>query len=320
MLPPQDQPDVKHRVHIRNCTVSSVLSPSESAEPVFDTSCVLPDLVEEMWDWDVASPHQARALSFRCTPSRGLNLLVHYRTPMHTTWQFGSLSRQGQHHNFATTLQNGVVISVPQGPLGMIVVRLRPEAATRLVGDRLRHFLNAGIGLDDLFGATRVSLLGERLAEATTSAERFSHMRAFLLSNRRSRHAESVVSRAAALLRLDPRLRVRQLAARLAVSERHLSRDFSAMFGMGPKQFARLARIERVFAARAQGATWADIAYATGFTDQAHMINDFTAIVGVSPTELVRPTSTHSGFSGRAGARIAPGATAFGMRRRHFIA
>jgi AraC-like DNA-binding protein len=86
------------------------------------------------------------------------------------------------------------------------------------------------------------------------------------------------------------------------------------MFGMGPKQFARLARIERVLAARAQGATWADIAYATGFTDQAHMINDFTAIVGVSPTELVRPPSTHIGLSGRAGARIPPGATAFGTR------
>jgi len=304
MLLPQDQPDVKHRVHIRNCTVSSVLPPSESAEPVFDTSCVLPDLVEEMWDWDVASPHQAQSLRFRCTPSRGLNLVVHYRTPMRSTWQFGTrLSRQSQRHNFATMLQNGVVISVPSGPLGMIVVRLRPEAATRLVGDRLRYFLNAGIGLDDLFGATRVSLLGEKLAEATTSAERFSHMRAFLLSNRRSRHAESVVSRAAALLRRDPCLRVGQLAARLAVSERHLCRDFNAMFGMGPKQFARIRRIERVLAARAQGATWADIAYATGFTDQAHMINDFTAIVGVSPAELGHPPSPRIGLSGCIDAR-----------------
>ena len=110
MLPPQDQPDVKHRVHIRNCTVSSVLSPSESAEPVFDTSCVLPDLVEEMWDWDVASPHQARALTFRCTPSRGLNLLVHYRTPMRSTWQFGSRRyRQTEYRHFVPTLPTGVV-------------------------------------------------------------------------------------------------------------------------------------------------------------------------------------------------------------------
>jgi AraC-like DNA-binding protein len=148
------------------------------------------------------------------------------------------------------------------------------------------HFLGATIGLEDLFGAGRISLLEEKLSEATTSAERFSHMRTFLLSNLRPWRAESVACRAAALLRREPCLRVRQLAARLEVSERHLCRDFSAMFGMGPKQFARIARINRVLSARARGATWADIAYATGFTDQAHMINDFTAIMGVSPGEL----------------------------------
>jgi AraC-like DNA-binding protein len=183
-------------------------------------------------------------------------------------------------------LHTGVATVLPRGPLGMIGVRLKPEAATRLVRERLRHFLGVPIGLDDLFGARRVSLLEEQLSEATTSAERFSHMRAFLLSNLRPYRAESVASRAAALLRRNPCLRVRKLAARLDVSERHLCRDFSAMFGMGPKQFARIARIDRVLSARARGATWADIAYATGFTDQAHMINDFTAILGVAPAEL----------------------------------
>jgi AraC-like DNA-binding protein len=272
------------------------LLPSEYAEAVFDTSSGLSDVVEATWDWDVASPHRARALSFKCTPTYGLLLVIHYRTPMRSTWQFGSrLYRQsGERRHFAAMLQAGVVTSLPRGPLGMIVVRLKPEAAARLVGEHLRYFLDAGIGLDELFGASRVSLLEEKLSEASTSAERFSQMRTFLLSNLRSRQAESVVSRAAALLRRDPCLRVRQLAARLDVSERHLCRDFSAMFGMGPKQFARVARFENVLSARAQGATWADIAYTTGFTDQAHMINDFTAIVGVSPAELVRPPSCAS--------------------------
>jgi AraC-like DNA-binding protein len=208
---------------------------------------------------------------------------------MRSTWRFGSrVYRQSEHRHFAATLQTGIVTSLPRGPLGMIVVRLRPEAATRLVSERPRYFLGTAVALDEIFGASRVSLLEEKLSEATASAERFVHMREFLLSNLRPHRAESVVSRAAAMLREDPCLRVRALAARLAVSERHLCRDFTAMFGMGPKQFARIARIERTLSARAAGATWTDIAYATGFTDQAHMINDFTAIVGVSPAELVR--------------------------------
>ena len=83
-------------------------------------------------------------------------------------------------------------------------------------------------------------------------------------------------------------MRVRHLAAQLDVSERHLSRSFQAMFGMSPKRFARIGRIESAWSARSQGASWADVAYATGFTDQAHMINDFTEIVGVPPAQLAR--------------------------------
>jgi len=288
MQPQRDQPAVKHHFHVRQRGVSDELCPNDLTGPVFDTSPLLPDVVEAMADWDVASPDQARALSIKCTPGYGLYLVVHYRTPARSTWQFGSLYREAEHRHFASMLQTGVATVLPRGPLGMIAVRLKPEVATRLVDARPRYFLDNVIGLEDVFGASRVSLLEERLAEATTSTERFSHMRTCLLSKLRPRQTESIVSRAAALLRRDPGLRVRQLAARLDVSERHLCRDFSAMFGMGPKQFARIARIARVLPARAQGASWTDIAYATGFTDQAHMINDFTAILGVSPTELGR--------------------------------
>jgi len=285
MQPQQDLPAIKHRLHVRQRCVSSALSPTE----VSDTSSVLSDVVDAMTDWDVACPHQARALSFKSTPGYGLHLFVNYRTPLRWTWQFGSrVYRRSEHRHFAAILQTGVITSLPRGPLGIIGVRLKPESTTRLVRERQRYFLGTAIGLDDLFGASGVSLLEEKLSEAGTSAERFSHMRTFLLSNLRPRRAESVASRAAALLRRDPCLRVRQLAARLDVSERHLCGDFSATFGMGPKQFARVARIDRVLSARTQGATWADIAYATGFTDQAHLIHDFTAIVGVSPAELGR--------------------------------
>jgi len=61
------------------------------------------------------------------------------------------------------------------------------------------------------------------------------------------------------------------------------------MFGMSPKRFARVARIESAWSARSQGASWVEAAYATGFTDQAHMINDFVEIIGVPPAQLVSP-------------------------------
>jgi transcriptional regulator GlxA family with amidase domain len=92
-------------------------------------------------------------------------------------------------------------------------------------------------------------------------------------------------------LRRNPSLRVQRLAAQLDVSERHLSRRFRAMFGAGPKLFARVARIEKVLAMRQHGSAWADIAYACGFADQAHMINDFDAIVGEPPQHFFSTTA-----------------------------
>jgi len=155
----------------------------------------------------------------------------------------------------------------------------------------MRDFLDTRIGLDDLFGTSRVSLLVEMLAEARKSAERFACVERFLAAHLREHCAKPVACRAAALLRRHPHLRVRHLAAQLDVSQRHLLRSFEAMFGMSPKQFARIARIERVWSARCQGSSWADIAHTTRFTNQAHMINNFTKILGVPPTQLVRPTT-----------------------------
>jgi len=257
---------------------------------VLRTSSALAKYVDAMGNWDIVRPDLAQALTIKVIPCTGPFLLIHYRTPSTFTRQFGSRGcTEPEHHHFASMFHTGVVVSRPRGPLGVISVRLRPEAAASLLGERMQYFLDARIGLDDLFGSGAVSLLVEMLAQARTSAERFASVEGFLAANLRERPVNSVACQAALLLRQRPHLRVRHLAARLDVSERHLSRSFQAMFGMSPKRFARIARIESAWSARSRGASWADVAYATGFTDQAHMINDFTEILGVPPAQLVRP-------------------------------
>jgi AraC-like DNA-binding protein len=264
--------------------------PFEYAGPVLGASSALADLVALMADWDIACPEQARMLTLKFIPSTTLLLEIHYRIPIAATWQFRSrrFSEPDYRRHFVSRRMAGVLVARPRGSLGTICVHLKPEAAASLLGERLECFLDATIGLDDLFGAGQVSLFEEMLSEARTSAERFACVERFLAANLSPRRVEPIACRAAALLRRNPHLRVRNLAAQLDISERHLSRNFQAMFGTSPKQFARTARIESVWSARAQGATWADIAHAAGFTDQAHMVNEFTDIVGVSPAQLVR--------------------------------
>jgi AraC-like DNA-binding protein len=261
---------------------------SQYADLVLGASSALADYVEGMADLDIACPDQAEALMVKVVPSTAPHLVIQYRTTFTLTRQFGSRDfRKSDRRHFVTKFQTGVAMVQPRGPLGAIFVKLKPEAATSLLGERMQYFLDAEVGLDALFGASQVSLLEERLAEAKTSAERFACVERFLAANLRAHRVKPLACQAAALLRQNPHLRIRHLADQLGVSERHLSRSFQAMFGMGPKHFARIARIENVCFARGQGASWADVAYGSGFSDQAHMINDFTEIVGVPPAQLI---------------------------------
>ncbi len=282
----------QNHVNLNRHGVRTFTHPTPYAGPSLGKSSLLDDLIDEMADWDIACPDQARALSLKIIPGTSPVLVINYRTPPALTRSFGPRAfRHPDRRNCATRLHRGLVIVQPDGALGVIVVRLRAETAASLLGERMLDVLDAQIGLDELFPASRLSGLEEVLAHASTSAERFAIVEKFFQVNLRTRPAEPAISRAAALLRRNPQLRVRQLAARFDISERQLLRGFNAMFGMGTKQFARVARLEGVMAARACGATWADAAYQLGYSDQAHMINEFTEIVGVSPAELLRPGS-----------------------------
>jgi AraC-like DNA-binding protein len=248
---------------------------------------LLAHIVEEITDWDFPDGDVARILATRALPSTTPYIIVQYRVPMRTDRYFGSTGYPHQrYYHVATAVRTGVIKLGAIGPVGALHIRLKPEASAGLIGEQMQDLFDAKIDLRNVFKAGDVSLLEEMLMEASDSGARFACIESFLLQNLRECRQDPVVCRAAKCLRRDPSLRMRRLAAQLDVSERHLLRGFRAMFGTGPKQFARLARIERIQTMRQGGSAWADIAYACGFADQAHMINDFEAIVGESPQQI----------------------------------
>jgi AraC-like DNA-binding protein len=253
---------------------------------------LLAEIVEDIADWDVPDGDVARAFTPKALPSTTPYLIAQYRVPIRSDRHFGSSGyRHRQYGHVVTAIGTGVVTLRPSGPLGFLIVRLKPEGAAYLIGERMQEFVNEKIDLGNLFNAGEVSLLEEMLMEASDSATRFARIESVLLRNLRQRQPDPVVCRAAQCLRRNPSLRVGRLAAKLDVCERHLSRGFRTMFGASPKQFARVARVEKILAMRRGGSAWADIAYACGFADQAHMINDFDAIVGEPPEQFFRRTA-----------------------------
>jgi len=250
-------------------------------------SAAVADLVEAIWDWDIPDGDAATAFTIKVPPSTAPYFVVQYRTLTHCRWQLGDDSYDHKNYGHVLTqTQSGSFAISPRGPLGVITVRLKPEAASRLARASMHELMNVKIGLRNIFRDRDIALLEERVMESGSSSERIARVESFLLENFREDREESVFSRASSWLRRNPGLRMGKLASVLDISERHLSRGFRATFGISPKQYARLARIEKVIAARKSGLGWADVAYACGFTDQAHLIHDFGTIVGGTPAEF----------------------------------
>ena len=139
-------------VHVGPCGV--VTHPLDHPGLVLTTSSALPDLVEAMAHWDIAQPDQAQTVTLRITPGGAPRVLIHYRAPLATTWEFGDRGGgEADCRDFATVSWSGVVVMRPGGPLELLGVRLKPETAAHLLGEAMQCFLDARIGLDDLFGA-----------------------------------------------------------------------------------------------------------------------------------------------------------------------
>ena len=82
---------------------------------------------------------------------------------------------------------------------------------------------------------------------------------------------------------------VREVADDIGLGDRQLRRRSLAAFGYGPKTLQRVLRFQRALAMARAGRPLADVAYATGYADQAHMANEVRALAGTPIRALLQP-------------------------------
>ncbi|HEX9761241.1 MAG TPA: helix-turn-helix domain-containing protein [Candidatus Acidoferrales bacterium] len=100
---------------------------------------------------------------------------------------------------------------------------------------------------------------------------------------------------------------VESLSESSGLSRQHLTRKFRRQFGIGPKQYCRVARFEalmtHVYSHMLPGSgwanpavpkfglqdSWAGVAAEFGYYDQAHLISEFKEFTGLTPTQFFAP-------------------------------
>ena len=210
------------------------------------------------------------------------------RPEMHLVVRFGPSTRSGLdvhalgvrqrvHRKLIRSGQRTVMARLPLG---------RHEA---VLGVPASAIAGGIVALEDLWGDAATRRLFDRLGDARNTVDAAAILESAIAERlaAEGRHARAELALAAADRLLSAN--VHAVAVDLGVSERHLRRVFRERVGMSPKTFAKLARFHRALrAARGDArASWASIAAATGYYDQAHLIAEFRAIAGVTPQGLL---------------------------------
>ena len=175
------------------------------------------------------------------------------------------------------------------GFVGAVSLQFKPGWSTPLLGVSASALADAFVPLEDVWGP-RARELCDELRVATSVADVVDRLaRAFASRIERPVEPSSAwLARHAVRLLEGNDVRVEAVAERLGVTARHLRRAFAENIGIGPKDFARSVRLQRVLRMASASPDWARIAADSGYYDQAHLIADFRDLVGLTPGAFLR--------------------------------
>lgn len=168
----------------------------------------------------------------------------------------------------------------------LIAWRVKPELSAALFGVApADHSGHARISAQKELQAACAATLS--LGASASAADILGALHRDLLVFARDKKANAgpELMAAAWLRESDGQMRLRDIAARLEVSERNLRRRFTDHVGCSPKTYARHLQIAAaaIEAEKTADPDWAKIAAGAGFHDQPHMINAFQSEMGMTP-------------------------------------
>lgn len=203
---------------------------------------------------------------------------------LETAWRIDGPQANEREESFVAGMHAAPTFVAPDsGTWACVELRLTPVAAHRILGLSMHELTNRTVALADVLPET--TELTERLRETTSWQERFQLVEQLLLRRLQESRAAAreVVWSWEELRRTSGRVPIAALAEDVGWSHRRLIARFREQVGLGPKTVARIMRFDRAAKALRSPTELADVAFDSGYFDQAHMNREFQALGGTTP-------------------------------------
>lgn len=100
------------------------------------------------------------------------------------------------------------------------------------------------------------------------------------------------------ILHMPNQMSIDRISKKVGYSQKHLIKIFKEHVGLSPKSFLKIIRFQKAIHEIEQNKTanWTNIAFDSGYYDQAHFINDFKCFSGFTPTQYLKTNSEYSNY------------------------
>ncbi|NJN33613.1 MAG: AraC family transcriptional regulator, partial [Saprospiraceae bacterium] len=177
----------------------------------------------------------------------------------------------------------------PLGVTGSFVVRFHPNGFLPFSTIPLKDMENTAVSLDKLFGKEGKEI-GEKILNAQATSERIHLIETFLLKRLTNKQTIDTIvkSTVETILNANGQFSVNNLSQLNNINRRQLTRKFSSIIGLSPKQLSKTIRIQATLKKllTKDVTSLTDLAYENEYFDQAHFIKDFKEFTGLTPKEF----------------------------------
>jgi AraC-like DNA-binding protein len=179
------------------------------------------------------------------------------------------------------------VRQVGVSPSAMIGVRFTPAGwATFRHSDTTDKQNYTFMPLSDFYPLCEVRLLEEHLYQTLVTPQ-WAHPLILFFAHRKVEQIHFDRMTYAAKRLVQQQVSISALAHEVNLSDRQFGRVFRELVGLSPKQFSRIARLNRVLNSSdyaVDGLSLEQLAMRYGYHDPSHLVHEFQELAGVSPS------------------------------------
>lgn len=216
-------------------------------------------------------------------PDGCMEMVFHYGEAFH---QYQSSQLQRQPRSLLYGQITRFIELVPAAQVAMIAVRFHPWGLYPFLGLSPQEFTNECIDLHDLFGQDSRDL-EDQILSAASNDQRLQWLQLFLHQQLfRYQQIDPLIGQIGnTLIAQGGKLEINEMLQDFTISPRHFQRKFLQVTGLQSKMLSRIIRFQHSLqlAEAPSVNNLTELAYKSGYFDQAHFIRDFKAFTGYTP-------------------------------------